>query len=166
MAIRLFNAARVGDELAAGSIGAQAQSRYLTASFLIWVIPAYLFLFPAPRTDDAAFFWTVWLVELAIVVFSCILGIAYCLRNCRVDPAKNFLVDFSCLNAPVSLTTLLIVWAAYYLLEGALIYADVVSTRVYDVVRLLASSAAVLIVFLRIGRHMKRVSQLRKPAGR
>lgn len=165
MAIRLFSAKRAGDDLAAGRIGAADQSLYLIASFLIWLIPAYLFLFPVPRTQDSEFFWAIWLLELAIVVVACIMGIGYCLRNCRVDPARNFLVDFSCLNAPVSLTTLAVVWGGYYLAEGVLILSAVASTRVYDVVRLLASSAAVIAVFIRIGGHMHRVSVLRKTTG-
>ena len=162
MAISLFSARRTGDDLAAGRVSAADQSLYLTASFLIWIVPAYLFLFPAPRTTDPDFFWTVWLVELAFVVLFCITGIGYCLRKCRVDPARNFLIDFSCLNAPVSLVTLLVVWAIYYVVEGALALAAVQSTSVYDVARLLASAGAVLIVFLRIGRHMERVSLLRR----
>jgi hypothetical protein len=162
MAISLIGAKRVGDDLAAGRVTAADQSLYLIASFLIWILPAYLYLFPAPRTVDADFFWTVWLLELALVVLACIMGIGYCLRNCRVDPRRNFLVDFSCLNAPVSLTTLLLVWGAYYAAEALLPLADVASTRAYDVLRLLASSAAVLVVFVRIGRHMRRVSSLRE----
>ena len=162
MAINLISAKRTGDDLAAGRISAGDQSLYLTASFLIWIIPAYLFLFPAPRTTEPEFFWTVWLVELAIVVLFCITGIGYCLRKCRVDPARNFLIDFSCLNAPVSLVTLLVVWAVYYVVEAALVLAGVESTRPYDVARLIASAGAVLLVFLRIGAHMNRVASLRE----
>src|SRR5687767_6500953 len=106
MAIRLISAKGVGDDLAAGRITASEQSLYLIASFLIWIIPTYLFLFPAPRTTDVQFFWWLWLIELALLIVFCSMGIGYCLRKCRVDPTRNFLVDFSCLNAPVSLTTL------------------------------------------------------------
>jgi len=161
MAIHLISGRRAGDDLAAGRITAADQSLYLTASFLVWIVPAYLFLFPAPRTADPEFFWTLWLLELAVIVLFCAAGIGYCLRKCRVDPARNFLVDFSCLNAPVSLTTLAAVWGAYYLVEGVFVLAGVSSTRVYDSARLLASASAALIVFLRIGRHMDRVSSLR-----
>jgi hypothetical protein len=126
------------------------------------MIPAYLFIFPAPRTTDPQFFLWVWLIELVLLVLFCVAGIAYCLRKCRVDPARNFLVDFSCLNAPVSLTTLAIVWAGFYLLaEAVLPLLGETSSRVYDVLRMLASAGAALIVFVRIGRHMDRVSSLR-----
>ena len=162
MAISLISAKRTGDDLAAGRVTAADQSLYLTASFLIWIVPAYLFLFPAPRTTDPDFFWTLWLVELAIIVLFCITGIGYCLRKCRVDPARNFLIDFSCLNAPVSLVTLLVVWGIYYVVEAALFVAGVQSTRPVDVVRLIASAAAVLLVFIRIGAHMSRVASLRE----
>ena len=86
-------------------------------------------------------------------------------------------MDFSCLNAPISLTTLTIVWAAFYLLTGVLSLANAMtseqdpsrfawlaSSRVYDVLRMLASAGAVFIVFLRIGKHMNRVSLLRESA--
>src|SRR5688572_2025876 len=115
MAVRLFSAKGAGDDLAAGRIVAADQALYLTASFLIWMVPAYLFLFPAPRTIEPEFFWGIWLAELALLVLLCIVGIGYCLRNCRVEPQRNFLVDFSCLNAPISLTTLAIVWGAFHL---------------------------------------------------
>lgn len=158
--IRLISAKRVGDDLAAGRIAAVDQSLYLTASFLIWMIPAYLFIFPAPRTNDPGFFWAVWLIELALLVLFCIVGIGYCLRQCRVDPTRHFLVDFSCLNVPVSLTTLAAVWAGFYLLAETLPWFA--SSRAHDLLRLLASAAAVLIVFLRIGKHMNRVASLRQ----
>jgi len=160
MAIRLISAKRAGDDLAAGRIAAGDQSLYLTASFLIWMVPAYLFLFPAPRSIDPEFFWGIWLAELALLVLLCIVGIGYCLRNCRIEPHRNFLVDFSCLNAPISLTTLAIVWGAFHLLTAPW-FAWLEAPRAYDAVRLLASVAAVFIVFLRIGRHMDRVSVLR-----
>ena len=160
MAVRLFSAKAAGDDLAAGRIAAGDQSLYLTASFLIWMVPAYLFLFPAPRTIDPEFFWGIWLAELALLVLFCIVGIGYCLRNCRVDPGRNFLVDFSCLNAPISLTTLLVVWGSFHLLTAPW-FPWLESPRAYDIVRMLASLAAVFIVFLRIGRQMNRVSLLR-----
>ena len=179
MTIRLFSAKGVGDDLAAGRVTAREQSLYLTASFLIWIIPAYLFLFPAPRTNDPQFFWWVWLIELALLVLFCVAGIGFCLRKCRVDPTRHFLVDFSCLNAPISLTTLIIVWGGFYLLtEGVFSlltgmtveqdpsrqFAWLASSGVYDVLRLLASAGAVFIVFLRIGKHMNRVSLIRESA--
>ena len=164
MTIRLFSAKAVGEDLAAGRIPAGEQSLYLTASFLIWMIPAYLFLFPAPRTIDPDFFWGIWLTELAFLVLFCIVGIGFCLRQCRVDPARNFLVDFSCLNAPVSLTTLALVWGAFYLLTEVVFV--LASSRAYDVIRMFASAGAVFIVFTRIAKHMNRVSLLREGGAR
>lgn len=170
MAIRLISAKGVGDDLAAGRIAAGEQSLYLIASFLIWMIPAYLFLFPTPRTEDPHFFWTVWLIELTFLVLLCIAGIGFCLGKCRVDPTRHFLVDFSCLNAPISLTTLTIVWGGFYILTEpvfALLSGNLpwlTSSRTYDVVRMFASTGAVFAVFLRIGKHMNRVSLIRESA--
>ena len=176
MTVRLISARSVGDDLAAGRITAREQSLYLIASFLIWIIPAYLFLFPGPRTNDPQFFWGLWLIELAFLILFCSVGIGFCLRKCRVDPTKNFLVDFSCLNAPISLTTLTAVWGGFYVLtEIAFVVLSgmtseqtlspwLTSSRTYDVIRMLASAGAVLIVFLRIAKHMNRVSLIRESA--
>jgi hypothetical protein len=171
MAMKLISATRVGDDLAAGRIAAREQSLYLIASFLIWLIPAYLFLFPNPRTqDDPHFFWLVWLIELALLILFCTVGIGYCLGKCRVDPTRHFLVDFSCLNAPISLTTLTIVWGGFYILTGPVFalldgtFAGLTSSRAYDAIRLLASAGAAFVVFLRIGKHMNRVSLMRESA--
>jgi len=179
MTIRLFSARGVGDDLAAGRITGAEQSLYLTASFLIWIVPAYLFLFPAPRATDPHFFWSILLIELAFVVLFCITGIRLCLRKCRVDPRRHFLVDFSCLYAPISLTTLTIVWAAFYLLingvpwllsemtleqDPARWFPWLDASHIYDALRVFASAGAVFIVFLRIGKHMDRVSTLRESA--
>ena len=79
-------------------------------------------------------------------------------------------MDFSCLNAPISLTTLTIVWGGFYILTEPVFallsgtFPWLTSSRTYDVVRMLASAGAVLIVFLRIGKHMNRVSLLRESA--
>ena len=161
MTLRLFSARTVGDELAADRIPAQDQSRYLTASFLIWIVPTYLFLFPAPRATEAQFFWPVWLVEFAFVVVFCVAGLGYCLRRCRVNADRNFLVDFSCLNAPISLTTLLVGWGAFYLLTLLLAFTDP-SAHLHDLLRMLFSAGTVLAVFLRIGNHMNRISLVRE----
>lgn len=176
MTFRLINVKGVGDELAAGRITAKEQSLYLIASFLIWMIPAYLFIFPAPRTIDPQFFWGLWLIELAFLILICSMGIGFCLQKCRVDPTRNFLVDFSCLNAPISLTTLAVVWGGFYLLtefvfpllSGMTFDQDssptshwLASTRTYDVIRMLASTGAAFIVFFRIGKHIDRVSLIR-----
>jgi hypothetical protein len=160
MTIRLFRATAVGDDLAAGRITGTDQSRYLTASFLIWLIPAYLLVLPAPRTNDPALFSWLLLIELVLLVLFCITGVAFCLRKCRVDPKRHFLLDFSCLNAPISLTTLAIVWGGFYVLTEGVVW--VLSGTTYDVLRMFASAGAVLLVFLRIGKHMNRVSLLRE----
>lgn len=170
MAIRLISAKGVGDDLAAGRITAREQSLYLIASFLIWIVPAYLFLFPAPRTNDPHFFWLVWLIELALLILFCVVGIGYCLGKCRVDPTRHFLVDFSCLNAPISLTTLALVWGGFYILTEPVFallsgtFPWLASSRAYDAIRMFASAGAVFIVFTRIGRHMNRVSLIRESA--
>jgi hypothetical protein len=79
-------------------------------------------------------------------------------------------VDFSCLNAPISLTTLIVVWVSFYILTEPVFallsgtFPWLASSRTYDLVRMFASASAVFIVFLRIGKHMNRVSLIRESA--
>lgn len=79
-------------------------------------------------------------------------------------------MDFSCLNAPISLTTLTVVWGGFYILTETVFsllsgtFPWLASSRAYDVLRMFASAGAVFIVFTRIGKHMNRVSLMRESA--
>src|SRR5215212_12016002 len=105
MAFHLLRTGRVADDLATGSVSPREQAGYLIISFLAWTVPFYLYLIPAPVADDRTFAAWIWLIEFALVVAIFVTGVNYCLRKCRVDARANFLVDFSCLYAPVALST-------------------------------------------------------------
>jgi hypothetical protein len=62
-------------------------------------------------------------------------------------PRANFLVDFSCLYAPVALTTSIVVWTVFH----------VVATLLP-----LFYLAATMVIFWRVGAHMERLSGLRQ----
>ena len=177
MALHLLRTSRVADELAASSVSAREQAGYLIISFLAWTVPFYLYLIPAPVADDPAFAAWMWLIEFALVVAIFVAGVHYCLRKCRVAARANFLVDFSCLYAPVAVSTSIVIWVAFHLV--ATVPATVVaragpghdafrtlpwlsSPYAYDILRLVFYLAATVVIFWRVGAHMERLSDLRQ----
>ena len=160
MAFHLFRTSRVANDLAAGSVSPQEQAGYLIVSFLAWTVPFYLYLIPAPRAEDQAFAAWMWLIEFVLVVAIFIGGVNYCLRKCRVDPGANFLVDFSCLYAPVALTTSIVIWTVFHVVAALLPWFS--SAYAYDTLRLLFYLSATMVIFWRVGEHMERLSGLRQ----
>jgi hypothetical protein len=165
VAFHLFRTSRVVDDLAARAVAPREQAGYLVISFLAWTVPFYLYLIPSPVADDPMFLGWMWLIEFFLVVAIFVTGVYYCLRKCRVDPRANFLIDFSCLYAPVALTTSILIWIAFHLLVTLPAWMGVLSSAyVYDVLRLLFYLAAILVIFWRVGKHMERLSALRQPS--
>lgn len=181
MAFHLFRSSRVANDLAAANVSPHEQAGYLIISFLAWTVPFYLYLIPAPLADDPSFAAWMWLLEFVLVVAIFVAGVSYCLRKCRVDARANFLVDFSCLYAPVALTTSIVIWGAFHLVttlpaavvgragpghEALRALPWLSSAYVYDILRLLFYLAAILVIFWRVGEHMERLSGLRQPTRR
>jgi hypothetical protein len=164
MAFHLFRTGRVADDLAKANVSPHEQAGYLIVSFLAWTVPFYLYLIPAPLSDDPRFAASMWLIEFVLVVAIFVAGVNYCLRKCRVDTRANFLIDFSCLYAPVALSTSIVIWGSFHL-ATALPLPWLSSAYGYDIQRLVFYLAAVLVIFWRVGAHMERLSGLRQ-AGR
>jgi cation transport ATPase len=164
MAFHLLRTSRVANDLAANSVSPREQAGYLIISFLAWTVPFYLYLIPAPRTEDPGFAAWLWLIEFVLVVAIFIGGVNYCLRKCRVDPRANFLVDFSCLYAPVALSTSIVIWVTFHVVATLLPWFS--SAYAYDTLRLLFYLAATLVIFWRVGEHMERLSGMRQSAQR
>ena len=181
MAIHLLRTSRVARDLAAGGVSAREQAGYLIISFLAWTVPFYLYLIPAPRADDQVFLSWMWLIEFALVLAIFVGGVNYCLRKCRLDARANFLVDFSCLYAPVAVSTSIVIWGTFHL--ATTLPAGVVSgagpgyetlralpwlssAYAYDILRLVFYLAATVVIFWRVGEHMERLSSLRQPPQR
>ena len=177
MRLHLIAPRRLVPELAGGLLSGLDQARYLAVGFVVWLIPSYLFVVPPLLTRDPYWFYGLWIYEFACVLFIQVAGVFYCLRKCRVAPARTFLIDFSCLYAPVSLTTLVVVWMAYHLsargigeiMAGMsfdtpppmLVHA-LYSTKFFDVIRYLAIIGINVIIFYRIGGHMAAIAELRE----
>jgi len=178
MSIRLLSASHLTERLALGLVSEREQAFYLAAGFILWLLPTYLLVIPAPN----AYAWLVplglWFYELLLLFLVYVFGVLYCLGKCQVEPRKNFLVDFSCLYAPISLVTLVIVWGIFH------IYASLIpwwvqkltfedqpwwlglfySERFLDLMRFLAMVAVNFFVFIRLGTYMERASKLRLSA--
>lgn len=179
MALHLFRTRRVAEDLAAGGVSPREQAGYLIISFLAWTVPFYLYLIPAPLAEDPVFVGWLWLIEFVLVIAIFVAGVYHCLRKCRVDARAHFLVDFSCLYAPVALTTSIVIWGGFHLLTSlpaALVSRAgpghetlrglpwLSSAYVYDLLRLLFYLAALVVIFWRVGEHVDRVSSLRQSA--
>jgi hypothetical protein len=176
MAFHLFRASKVAEDLAADAVAPRAQAAYLIVSFLAWSVPFYLYLIPSPAAQDPMFLGWMWIIEAVLVIVVFVIGVNYCLRRCRVDARRHFLIDFSCLYAPVAVTTSIVIWGLFHLVVtlpiwmaargasrlGALPWVS--SANVYDVVRLAFYVAAILVIFWRVGAHMERISALRSSA--
>lgn len=176
MAFHLFRTSQVAKDLAAGGVSPKEQAGYLIISFLAWTLPFYLYLIPSPVSDDSMFLGWMWLIEFLLVIVIFVTGVNYCLRKCRVDARANFLIDFSCLYSPVAVTTSILIWGTFHLLtslpawmvmrgsgpETLRALPWLASPYAYDVLRLVFSLAAVLVIFWRVGEHMARLSELRR----
>ena len=178
MELHLISAQRLGTRLAEGSVSPQEQAVYLSVSFILWLLPGYLLLVPPPNPDVWPLPLGLWFYELGALVLIYVVGVSYCLVRCHVDPKNNFLIDFSCLYAPISLTTLVAVWAAFQAYASLIpivlrtvefseqprFLELVYSARFFDLMRFLAIVGATFIVLIRIGNHIERVARIRLSA--
>jgi hypothetical protein len=175
--IHLFSAGRLGEALAAGRVSAQEQALYLALSFCVWNIVFYLYLVPPPIAEGRLFWW-LWAMEFFFVVLFNITGVLFCLRRCRVEPKKNFLVFFSCLYLPISLTTLAVAWGAFHLVTTVPLALArngnlpiwfpelpwLSSALAYDVLRFFLYVGTIFTIFLRTGEHLERIANLQESA--
>jgi hypothetical protein len=176
MALHLFSPKLLAEDLANGGIGPREQAAYLTVSFLMWTLAYYFFLIPRAAAADAAPFAWMWWIEFFFVVWFTIAGIAFCLSKCRVDPAANFLIDFSCLYTPVALRIVVFVWGAFHLVTTLplalfagrndppalmLLLPWLTSEPAYDLLRLVAYLGMNFFIYLGIGEQMESLSAMR-----
>lgn len=178
MTLHLISARRLGDHLGEGTVSPQEQAIYLAASFILWLLPTYLLLVPSPNPQAWSIPFGLWFYELGTLIIIYVFGVQYCLARCHVEPKKNFLVDFSCLYAPISFTTLVVVWSAFHVYSSLIptwlqtlsysepprILETLYSARFFDLMRFLAIVVATFLVLIRIGSHMERVARIRLSA--
>ena len=63
MALHWFSADRLSKRLAAGLVTPQEQSFYLSISFIVWLLPYYLFIVPPPNFQAWSFPLVLWFYE-------------------------------------------------------------------------------------------------------
>lgn len=178
MPLHLLRAQPLADQLASDAVPPRHQAFYLSASFVLWLLPGYLLIVPPPNPGAWSIPLGLWFYELFALAMIYIFGVLYCLSRCHVEPRRHFLLDFSCLYAPISLSTLAAVWVIFY------IYAWLVpwwlqqlsldsrpylveffySARFFDLARFFAVVGSAFIVIVRIGDHMHRISRVRMSA--
>lgn len=178
MVLHLLSARRLGEQLASGDVSPQEQAFYLSASFVLWILPGYLLVIPPSNTDVWPIPFGLWFYEVFALVMIFVFGLLHCLARCHVEPRRNFLVDFSCLYAPISLTTLVFVWGAFHIYASLLPWIlqrmmfdspsrfieFIYSARFFDLIRFSAIVGANFIVFVRIGNCIENISRLRLSA--
>jgi hypothetical protein len=180
MTLHWLSATHLDAKLAAGHVSAREQAYYLAGSFVVWLLPGYLFIIPSRGSEDTVWFYGLWFYELAMMVLISVAGTLHCMGKCRVDPRRNFLVDFSCLYLPVSVTTLTVTWTIFYLLLalrrpwlGLLLFvfdrppaflSNLASAQFFELLAFFGTVGANFAIFYRIGRHMARISGLRSGA--
>lgn len=109
MAIRLFDAKRLAEELGRGEVSPRTRGYYLFASFALWLgINASGLVTASPP-------WT-WMsvIEAAAVLLITVLGFSYSYDAAGGDENPDFVAQFTCLYVPVLTTTVLAVWTAYW----------------------------------------------------
>lgn len=109
MKIRLLNAKRLAEELERNEVSPKTKGYYLLASFLLFVIIYYSGL-PA---SNPLWSWLSIYEAVAVCVIT-IIGVAQCYVAAGGDENPNFVVEFTCLYVPVSITTNLAIWPAYW----------------------------------------------------
>ena len=181
--ISLIGAAlSLGALLDPGTVTAQEQAFYLAGGFVLWLSHAYLYIDPGLQGRDPWWFYSMWFYEFALLIVISVAGVMYCLGKARIEPSRHFLIDFSCLYFPISLTTLVVVWALFWAinlgrLPVILWWIDhlpldrelsrwplMFDSRFSDLIRFLAVVVCNFVVFYRIGRHIGRIAQLRESA--
>jgi hypothetical protein len=178
MILYMFSAKRLGKRLGAGSVSPQEQAFYLSMSFILWLLPSYLLITPGPNVQAWSIPFGLWFYEAGALILIYVFGVLYCLARCRVAPKKNFLIDFTCLYAPISLTTLVIVWGVFHIYASLIplwlqklsfdspprLLEFIYSARFFDLIRFLAVVGTSFLVLVRTGNHMELVSRIRLSA--
>ena len=174
MRLHLFNAARLTRELAAGEVGVREQASYWAISAVAWLVPTYFGIYGSPWVANEPFAFAYHWTEFTMLALANVLGIFYCLSQCRSDPARHFVVDLTCLFTPVSIVVLAVSWAAFHALVRTLPRivdgmvrsedfrgATFVLSRLHDLFLYVTVVGQVAVIYWVVGRYMRRASELR-----
>jgi hypothetical protein len=109
MTIRLLNAKKLAVELGRGDVSLSDKGHYLVAGFVMWL------LISVSGLTRVSPLWT-WmsLIETAALIIVYLLGFSYAYDAAGGDENPDFVVQFTCLYVPVTVTTVAIVWGVYW----------------------------------------------------
>jgi hypothetical protein len=174
MAVHLLSARRLAEDLARERVTPREQAIYLATSSVLWLIPGYFNIMHWPLSQDQPFTGAYWWMEFTMLVLVNVVGTFYCLRQCRRDPQRHFMVDFGCLYTPVAIVWLAATWAAFYAALWALPYVvesmsansdarafRYLYARLHDLLLYLVIVGQVFAIYWSVGRYMRRAAELR-----
>ena len=170
--LRLFNAKKLASELCRQEVSPETQATYLLASMLMFTALYYSGL--VISTSDL---WSLPSTLEAIAVAGVtVFGLAKCFEAAGGNANKSFLVDFTCLYVPVTLTTTLVVWCLYWatrlafsqtlvaLSEGHFQFARnlaLLGTDFFGLLGFLATVGVQVITYSRMSAHLAAVRRAR-----
>lgn len=175
MSIRLLNAKRLAGELCRGEVSPRQRGYYLFASFALWL------LINASGFTTVSPLWS-WmsLVETAALLLVTLLGFSYAYDAAGGDRNPDFVAQFTCLYVPVSLTTVLCVWALYWgvvigLRESIIAISDSstpfamslgrAGSSLFDILVMVALLAVQAVIFHRITKLLRSVRSEHQAVG-
>lgn len=109
MTVRLLRARKLAEELGQGRVSARTKAHYLFAGFALWLVINVTGL----TTVSPLWSWMSLIEAIALVVIT-LLGLQAAYDAAGGDDNPNFVAEFTCLYVPVSLTSVLLVWGAYW----------------------------------------------------
>ncbi len=109
--MRLLNAKKLAVELGRGEISPREKGYFLFAGFVMWL------LIGASGFTTVSPLWT-WmsLIETAAVIVVYLLGFSYAYDAAEGDENSDFVVQFTCLYVPVTITTVAVIWGLYWVI--------------------------------------------------
>jgi hypothetical protein len=131
--------------LAHDQLSAEQRAQYLLAGLLIYTVATYSGLLVGGTTP-----WSLpYVVEAVVVVAVAVLGVVRAFDASGGAKNSRFIVDFTCLYVPVSISTLVVVWGAYWLLRLAFgAYLDDLSRSDFQFALNLSALGMDILVFM------------------
>lgn len=168
MRLHLLNARRLAEDLAAGRVKSHEQAAYLAISFIAWLFPYYLGFAVSPTSFPDAFATALYWSEFAMLVLINWFGLFHCLRQCRIDPSRHFMIDFGCLYAPVTIVVMAGTWALFHAAMWGVPRmlhnvhdAGYLYLRAFDTLRYITIVGQMFLIYAVVGHYMRRAAQLR-----
>lgn len=109
MALRLLNAKRLAVELGRGEVRNRDKGYYMFAGFVTWLLIGVSGLTSASPLGT----WMS-LIETAALIVLYLLGFSYAFDAAGGEGNSEFVMQFTCLYVPVSITTVAVVWGLYW----------------------------------------------------